>query len=373
MDLLNATRMKAAYAMGMKPDGRELLVVVVKGTFTIPSGFEGPPKLADVQEDFVMADRFSGDPGHSAPVCESDFAPIKPRCDVLLNGSAHAPGGKPVSRVQVGLRVGSLTKTFEVVGDRVWRRDLLSVAPTSPVPFVEMPISYDRAFGGTDTSHEDPRRHDAWMENPVGCGFHVNHAKEAIDGEPLPNTEEVGVAVTDPKGKYRPMSFGPIGRGWRPRARYAGTYDQAWIDDVFPFLPADFDERYFQSAPEDQQLDMLHGGEEVVLINLTPRGRTSFKLPTVRVPITFYLRDHTEREMQAVNDTLLIEPDAGRIIMLWRTALPLQRNMFEVAQVVVGTMPRAWHRARASGKTWYPSLRHLVKEKQADRAREVES
>jgi len=31
MDLLNATKMQAGYTMGMKPDGRELLVVVVKG------------------------------------------------------------------------------------------------------------------------------------------------------------------------------------------------------------------------------------------------------------------------------------------------------------------------------------------------------
>ena len=36
MELINATGMQAGYTMGMQPDGRELLVVVVKGTFTIP-------------------------------------------------------------------------------------------------------------------------------------------------------------------------------------------------------------------------------------------------------------------------------------------------------------------------------------------------
>ena len=35
MELLNATGMQAGYTMGMQPDGRELLVVAVKGTFTI--------------------------------------------------------------------------------------------------------------------------------------------------------------------------------------------------------------------------------------------------------------------------------------------------------------------------------------------------
>ena len=61
--------------------------------------------------------------------------------------------------------------------------------------------------------------------------------------------------MTVPWGDYRPMGFGP----GRPRLdaplSYAGTYDQNWLDNVFPFLPADFDERYYQAAPEDQQID----------------------------------------------------------------------------------------------------------------------
>ena len=49
------------------------------------------------------------------------------------------------------------------------------------------------------------------------------------------------------------MSFGPMGRGWPGRIEYGGTYDQNWIDNIFPFLPPDFDDRYFQMAPPDQQ------------------------------------------------------------------------------------------------------------------------
>jgi len=30
--------------------------------------------------------------------------------------------------------------------------------------------------------------------------------------------------------------------------------------------------------------------------------------------------------------------------------------LFDVTQVVAGTMPCAWHRARATGKTWCRSL-----------------
>ena len=61
--------------------------------------------------------------------------------------------------------------------------------------------------------------------------------------------------MTVPWGGYRPMGFGRPRADWTPRLTYAGTYDQTWIDDVFPFLPADFDVRYYQAAPEDQQID----------------------------------------------------------------------------------------------------------------------
>ena len=36
MELINATRMVAGYNMGLEPSGRELLVVVIKGTFVLP-------------------------------------------------------------------------------------------------------------------------------------------------------------------------------------------------------------------------------------------------------------------------------------------------------------------------------------------------
>ena len=36
MELINATRMVAGYNMGVEVSGRELLVVVIKGTFVLP-------------------------------------------------------------------------------------------------------------------------------------------------------------------------------------------------------------------------------------------------------------------------------------------------------------------------------------------------
>jgi hypothetical protein len=370
MELLNATRMKAEYTMGLRPDGRELLVVVVKGTFTIPTG-NRVPELAEQQADLVMADEFTGEPGFSAPKYESDFAPFKPRCDVLLNGSAYAPRGRPATRVKVSMHVGACAKSFNVVGNRNWMKLWFLTIPGAPQPFTVMPISYDNAFGGADLTHPDPKKHRTFLKNHVGKGFHYNLRKETIDGKPLPNTEELRCSVTNPRRDYRPMAFGPVGRAWQPRPKFAGTYDRNWLDNVFPFLPSDFDDRYYQAAPEDQQIDYLRGGEEVMLINLTPQGRTTFKIPTIAVPVTFYLKNGEEQEMRAANDTIIIEPDLGRFILVWRASLPLRRNVFEVGQAIVGRMSRGWYRARRVGKTWYRSLKELVEVRRRERKEEL--
>jgi|SRR5580704_4917960 hypothetical protein len=362
MELLNATRMQAGYTLGMRPDGHEFLVVTVKGTFRLP-GNGGEPQLAEEQLPLVEADVFTGEPGFSAPLYETDYVPVKPRCDVLLNGSAHAPGARPAKRVTVSLQVGSFSKSFDVVGNRVWIAAMLGVVASAPEPFVLMPISYDRAFGGIDIAHPDPAKHRYYESNHAGVGFHQETRREFIDGTPLPNTEEPGHPVNEPRGSYRPMAFGPIGRAWLPRFKLAGTYDQNWIDNIFPFLPPDFDDRYYQSAPADQQMDYPQGGEEVVLVNLTPEGHTSFSLPQLNMPVVFYLKHAENNEMQAVVDTIVIEPDLQRFTLTWRSSLPLRKNIFEVEQVLVGEMPRSWYRARELGKTYYPSLGALVAER----------
>jgi hypothetical protein len=353
MELVHATGMQAGYTMGMKPDGRELLVVVVKGTFTISQN-GGEPLLAETQVPLVMADTFTGEPGLSAPVYESDFAPRKPRCDVLLNGSAYAPGGHPATRVPVSLQIGRMSKSFHAVGDRFWMKSLGSVKSTDAIPFRSMPITYNRAFGGSDFTHPDPAKHAVCPENTVGVGFHVHVDSEVLDQKPLPNTEEAGNPIIKPISNYRPMAFGPIGRGWQPRVRFAGTYDQNWLDNIFPFLPPDFDEQYYQAAPADQQMPYPQGGEPVVLTNLTSEGRTVFRLPRNQLLVWFFMKNGEEKEARAVIDTVVIEPDQGRLMLSWRTSLPLKKNMFEVVQVVVGPNPKDKYQGRDPNAPPFP-------------------
>ena len=331
MELINATRMTTGYNMGIEPSGRELLVVVIKGTFVIPKPGESV-RLADEQLPLIMADTFTGEPGFSAPVNEVDFAPRKPACDVLLTGTARAPGGRPVTRMRAGIKVGTMEKTFDVVGNRVWQAGLATISASDPQPFTEMPVSYDVAFGGADRNSEDEKDHDAYLPNPVGRGWH-KHLKSAwVDGKSLPNIEEPGKSISFPSDKYNPMALGPLGRGWPQRARYAGTYDQQWLDDVFPFLPKDFDERYYQAAPLDQQLPIPKAPMEVVLTGFTIDGVRQFTLPYFEAPVNVFPKRGEREDYIASLDTIAFEPDKERFTMSWRVARPLKKSMHEIAQ-----------------------------------------
>ena len=359
MNLVNATAMAAGWALGLEPSGAERLVVAVKGTYSLPPPGE-EPKLAEEQVPLIDADQFTGEPGLSAVTAECDWASHKTPCDILLHGSAYAPRGKPVERVQVGIKLGNWQKVFTVVGDRVWRGGAVTRA-TAPEPFEVKPISYGNAFGGVDNFHPDPAQHRAYMPNPVGRGYHRLLEPYLVDNTPLPNTEESNAPVTTPNGDYRPMSFGPIGRNFLARYPLAGTYDQNWTDNVFPFLPADFNPAYYQAAPDDQQIDKIAGGEQVILLNLTPDGRHDFRLPQLEMPVIFFRRRGERVETRATLDTVVFAPDVGRFEMVWRAGLPLRRDIFEVSQVAVGQISRAWRRALETGKTYYSSLGEVAK------------
>ncbi len=104
----------------------------------------------------------------------------------------------------------------------------------------------------------------------------------------------------------------------------------------------------------------------MVLVNLTPEGRTAFHLPTIDIPVVFFRKKGDRHETKAMLDTLVIESDKRLFSITWHVCLPLKKNMFEIPQVLVGKKSRAWWRARELGKTYYPSLAHLAVEKQAE-------
>jgi hypothetical protein len=360
MQLINRTRFPAAWTLGFARNGREVVVVVAKATYAFDAA-SGEVRPGGVQDPLVKADEFTGTPGLSAVLRETDFATFKPRCDVLLNGSAHAPAGTRVRSLPVGMRVGPVAKAFQVSGDRVWKASLLMRAPSEPEPFASMPISYDRAFGGVDAFGGDDVPVAYYAANPVGRGYHRRTSSTLVDGTPLPNTEELDRAVDAPDGRYVPMSFGALGRNFPSRLAHAGTYDERWQATQAPFWPEDFSYEYFQAAPVDQQMPYPRGGEPVTLKNLTPGGHAGFHLPALSLSVLANFHEKRERTFEMAVDTVLIEPDQGRLTMACRVGIPMARSLFDLREIVLDTTTAIRTRPFHNGKPHYRSLGDYVR------------
>ncbi|TPO11126.1 DUF2169 domain-containing protein [Mesorhizobium sp. B1-1-5] len=352
MQIWNQTGYPHEFTIATDKAGHDWIVVVVKGTFDFPTKPGGLVQKSREQIPLVMADTQTGVPGYSATLWETDFAFRKSRCDVVANGCAYAPGGRPVERVPVGIKIGNWSKRFEVVGHREWRAIGPVFTATAPQPFLKLTISYDVAWGGVDRLDPEDKLPASYKYNPVGTGWSRTRNQRLIPGLRLPNTQAIGEEIRSPFGDYKPMSFGPIGRGWPGRVEYGGTYDQNWADNVFPFLPQDFDERYFQMAPPDQQIDPPRGGEEVVLVNMTQEGRVSFRLPPTSLPMCLFKGRRTAVEADLSPDAILLDPEARRFSMVWRSAQRIQTSLLDFSECWLGPPTRGMLLARDRGKRY---------------------
>ena len=280
-------------------------------------------------------------PGFSATLWETDFAFRKPRCDIVLNGAAYAPGARPADRVRVGLKVGAWSKVFDVLGHREWRARGPLFAATSPEPFLRRPFSYDTAWGGTDRLDPDDTLPASYPRNPIGTGWSRPRNQRLIPGLALPTTQAVGEEITSPFGDYTPMSFGPMGRGWPGRIEYGGTYDQNWIDNIFPFLPARLRRPLLPDGPARPADRPPRGGEEVILANLTPQGKENFRLPPTALPVTLFKPAATRRlEADLLPDTLLFDPENRRFSLAWRVSSRIHRTSSTSPRPGSGPPPR---------------------------------
>jgi hypothetical protein len=153
------------------------------------------------------------------------------------------------------------------------------------------------------------------FRNPVGCG--VAAKRGHLLGKPAANLSYPGKEIEN----SGPAGFGAVACHWSPRRELAGTYDAKWIETRKPLLPTDFDPRYYQYAPVDQQFTPhLRGGELVEIVNMTKSGVLKFALPKVYLAYTtkFGFRKQEHRGRLAA---VVIEPDFPRVVMVWQTVL----------------------------------------------------
>jgi hypothetical protein len=312
-------------------NGAEVWLVAVRGTFSIFP--DGTVEIAEKQSDVCMAPQYSGEPGQSSLLYESDLLHTKPCIDVILHGHGYAPQGTYVTKIDVAMKVGNQFKKLRVFGDRYWERGLLGMEMTRPEPFEKMPIVYERAFGGWDKKSDNSKKHSWEPRNPIGTGFAVE-AKH-LAGQKLPNVEYPKSLISSWKERPYPAGFGPIAGNWQPRLKLAGTYDKKWEEERLPLLPDDFDERYYQCAPADQQVPgYLHGGELVEIFNLTPQGHLKFRLPVVKLHFDTHFGSETVSHTGNLH-TVIIEPDHPRLIMVWHTMLPCHFKVLKLETTTV--------------------------------------
>jgi len=323
--LENRTPFEATTFVFPDTEGQEVLLIVMAATFAAKDG--GKLELADEPSPIRSSDEYRGDPARSSTRFEADVALVKPFVDVIVNGHAYAQGGVETRQVAVSLTVGDVDKTLLVSGDRT--------GAGRASAFTKMPIIYERAFGGTD----DKGRLD--QRNPVGVGYHGARSADPTVQTTVPNVEY--------QGRTEPAGFGPVGRGWKPRIDFAGTYDAAWLDKQWPLLPTDFDPRHYQAAPLDQQSRPLRGGEDVRLVNMTPNGTWRFKLPKLDVAVRL-LYENRHQVAALSMDTVLLEPDSYRVTLTSRLRVLTVRNSGVLREVVLGHVTRGWLRARAARK-----------------------
>lgn len=187
------------------------------------------------------ADRYWGEEGRSSVREESDLAPFKPRCDVIINGHAHAPGGNPIEFWEAGVRLTApalrpvlhvdppkpwrpgaplteeqlyawrdakreaeqrmataprrqvfLDKRLRFCGPRRFEKGFFGWSLTDPEPALSVPLQWEYAFGGSSLiypsneqdskSESRPVLNEVCYSNPLGRGWlHEQHIKAARD------------------------------------------------------------------------------------------------------------------------------------------------------------------------------------------------
>lgn len=330
LQLDNRTPFKASIAVLPDRAGVDTLFIVIKATLQLRPNLS----LAQEQVPVTMADEYYGEPARSSLRSVSEMHIGKPGTDVLLVGSAQAPQGKPVARMGVTVSVAERRKQILVSGDRTWS----SGSPTAAIPFTSMPLVWERAFGGF---HRTAERTLAEERNPVGCGFTGERSSAEMQRQSVPNLEDPGAPLQKLGQVSNPVCFAPICASWLPRRGYAGTYDENWQRTRAPYLPPDFDPRFLQCAIPELAFDRyLQGGERVQVEGCTPAGPLAFTVPVSPLDLAVMVAG-AEVRPPANLETLLIEPDANRLCMTWRAALPCDRQVLKVEKISLGLAGRS--------------------------------
>lgn len=325
LQLDNSTPFAANMALFPNEEAIDTLYVLVRATFNIGKQWT----LADEQLPPVEADEYWTEPGKSSIKYASDFHTGKPSSDIIMLGHACAPNDQEVKQLDVTLTVGQVHKTVRVFGDRSWQDGHI----TAPQPFKTMAMVYEKAFGGVHVI--DGQIAEVEARNPVGRGFAGQRKSEEMNGVPLPNLEDPHNLIIEPGQQPLPACFGASAPHWMPRSQYAGTYDDVWQTKRAPYLPEDFDKRFFCMAhPELVYPGYLRGGEPVEITNMHPRGTMKFNVPNVKLSTDVTMAGNSVQPKFNL-ETLIIEPNQFKVGMIWRAAVQCDKKALKISNIKI--------------------------------------
>lgn len=331
------------------PSGERFDVLVLRGTFDFARDGE-PMALATEQRPILLGDRYDG-PVSSQPLKaviaeEGDLVLGKPGTDVLMQGHLRPRKGTPTELWQAELSLGSLSKTIRVNGPREIRDSLTGWRLGEATPVEQVPLDYRLAYGGCFYDPEAPAEGAQaasvhYPMNAAGCGWLPSSAdfkrldsdvRQRIEKQvslirrlPAPQLEDPLTPYKDPHQKLTPQGFGPIARWWEPRVSLQGTFDEQWQQHRSPLLPADFDPRFYQSAPASLVATPYLGGDEIVrLKGCLVEGECSMRLPSVAPMVLIDESSPSGHAQLPPLDTVRIDLDRRQATLLWRLPLAQQ-------------------------------------------------
>ena len=325
LQLKNNSPFAATMALFPNEHGIDTLYIIVKASFNIGSQWT----LVDKQQPPTAEDIYWTEPGKSSLKAASDIHIGKSSTDIIVTGHACAPEGQQVKQLDTNISVGKINKTIRVFGDREWQNGNIS----TPKPFSTMPLVYEKAFGGLHEVNGEIL--SAELLNPVGTGFAGKRKEKEMNGVSLPNLENPSQLIQKTTDRPGPSCFSFIAPSWQPRVNYAGTYDEAWQKNRAPYLPDDFEKRFFNMAhPDLIYPGFLQGGEPIHIAGMHPKGDLQFSVPQVKLATKVAVKNRVENP-QFDLETLLIEPNQLQLSMVWKAALCCDKEALKISEVAI--------------------------------------
>lgn len=319
MDLVSSRPFCVGSILWQPRPGAFMLTVVCKVTYVLLSG---QSRLAHDQDPLNENDDYWNDDERRSLHAASDLVPFKRHADVFLVGHAYAPRRQPVSTLTARLIVRELDKTIEIHADRVWTQhgELRQGSP-----FVKMPLRYERAGGGPETS------------NPVGV--RADARPDMYGNVTIPNLQPPGFHNSRQGEVIPAIGFGPIAPQWPERATKAFWHAAGWDHRRWNErpLPEKLDAAFFNVAPIDQQVGEIRSDERIVLENLhTAHARLVTSLPGISPRAMVERSGAAAQELRFRCDTLSVDTDRAVCSLVWRGQVMLARPD-EAGQVRITT------------------------------------